>query len=124
MSSPRDFGDQGFDHGHVRADAAQAARRTRKARTPVPSMQSVRALGQSARWPAGQRLERTLYLLLPRMDGTRDRDALADELMSLLRKDVITFTHGVRLWGEVELREAALEWIDATPQRLVHMKLA
>ena len=69
-------------------------------------------------------MERTLYLLLPRMDGTRDRDGLADELMSLLRKDVITFTHGVRLWGEVELREAALEWIDATPQRLVHMKLA
>jgi hypothetical protein len=38
---------------------------------------------------------------------------------------VITFHRdGVRLWGEVELREAALEYVDATPQRLRQMKLA
>jgi methyltransferase-like protein len=63
--------------------------------------------------------------LLPLLDGTRDRDALADELMSLLHKDVITFTRdGVRLWGEVEMRHAALEYIDGTPQRLRQAKLA
>ena len=63
--------------------------------------------------------------LLPLLDGTRDRDALADALMLLIRQDVIAFHRdGVRLWGEVELRAAALEYIDATPQRLRQLKLA
>ena len=62
--------------------------------------------------------------LLPLLDGTRDRDALADELMTLLRDDVIRFERdGSRLWGEVELRAAALEYIDATPLRLAQLKL-
>jgi SAM-dependent methyltransferase len=63
--------------------------------------------------------------LLPLLDGTRDRNALADELMIRLRKDEISFErNGLRLWGEVELREAALEYIDGTPHRLRQMKLA
>jgi methyltransferase-like protein len=63
--------------------------------------------------------------LLPLLDGTRDRHALAEQLMVLLRKEVIEFHRdGVRLWGEVELREAALEYIDGTPPRLTQAKLA
>jgi methyltransferase-like protein/SAM-dependent methyltransferase len=77
------------------------------------------------RWHEGVLLAPVDRHLLPLMDGTRDRDALADELLHLLRTDVITFHRdGVRLWGEVELREAALEYVDATPQRLRQMKLA
>jgi methyltransferase-like protein len=62
--------------------------------------------------------------LLPLLDGTRDREALVQKLLPLLRKDVIRFYRDGRLLTEeAELRDAAGEYIDATPQRLAVMKL-
>ena len=62
--------------------------------------------------------------LVPLLDGTRDRDALVAELLSLLRQDVIQFHRdGRHLTAEAELRAAAAEYIDATPQRLEAMRL-
>jgi methyltransferase-like protein/SAM-dependent methyltransferase len=62
--------------------------------------------------------------LLPLLDGTRDREALVQKLLPLLRKDVIRFYRdGRQLTAEAELRSAAAEYVDATPQRLEGMKL-
>jgi predicted O-methyltransferase YrrM len=62
--------------------------------------------------------------LLPLLDGTRDRDELVAELLTLLRRDVIRFHRdGRHLTEEAELREAAAEYIDATPERLEGLKL-
>ncbi len=62
--------------------------------------------------------------LLPLLDGRRDRDTLVQKLLPLLRKDVIRFYRdGRHLTEEAELRDAAAEYIDATPQRLEAMKL-
>jgi methyltransferase-like protein len=62
--------------------------------------------------------------LLPLLDGTRDREALVQKLLPLLRKDVIRFYRdGRQLTEETELRDAAAEYVDATPQRLEAMKL-
>ena len=62
--------------------------------------------------------------LLPLLDGTRDREALVQKLLPLLRKDVIRFYRdGRHLTEEAELRAAAAEYVDATPQRLEAMKL-
>jgi hypothetical protein len=61
---------------------------------------------------------------LPLLDGTRDREALVRKLLPLLRKDVIRFYRdGRHLTEEAELRDAAAEYVDATPQRLEEMKL-
>jgi hypothetical protein len=49
---------------------------------------------------------------------------LVQKLLPLLRKDVIRFYRDGRLLTEeAELRDAAGEYIDATPQRLAVMKL-
>ncbi|PXW34036.1 UNVERIFIED_CONTAM: methyltransferase-like protein [Williamsia faeni] len=62
--------------------------------------------------------------LLPLLDGTRDREALVQELLLLLREDVIRFHRdGKHLTEEAELCYAAGEYVDATPQRLEAMKL-
>ena len=61
--------------------------------------------------------------LLPLLDGTRDRDALVEELVSS-PQGVIGFARdGEQLSSEAELREAAAEYIDALPKRLTEMKL-
>jgi methyltransferase-like protein len=62
--------------------------------------------------------------LVPLLDGTRDREALVEKLLPLLRTDVIRFYRdGRQLTAEAELRSAAAQYVDATPQRLEGMKL-
>lgn len=62
--------------------------------------------------------------LLPLLDGTRDRAALEDELLVLVRKDVIRFERDGRLLlGADELRGVISDQLDEFAQRLVGMKL-
>ena len=102
--------------------------------TPLKLEEPIRRMAELVRWDRNaqvfNRWHESVQLppvdrhLLPLLDGTRDRDALADELVALLRKDVITFERdGARIWGEVEWRKASLEYIDGTPQRLRQMRL-
>lgn len=62
--------------------------------------------------------------LLPLLDGTRDRDALVEALLTLVRQGVIWFARdGEQLSSEAELRAAVAEHVDALPRRLTEMKL-
>jgi methyltransferase-like protein len=62
--------------------------------------------------------------LLPLLDGTRDRDALVNEILAAARKGLIQFQFdGRQLTGDTELRDAAAEHVDTLPARLVAMKL-
>ena len=75
-------------------------------------------------WHEGVLLPPVDRHLLPLLDGTRDREALVRKLLPLLRNDVIRFYRdGRHLTEEAELRNAAGEYVDATPQRLEVMKL-
>jgi methyltransferase-like protein len=62
--------------------------------------------------------------LLPLLDGTRDRDGLVQALLSSVRADPIQLDEdeGPMLDGD-ELSEAVAQYVDATPQRLVELKL-
>ena len=67
-------------------------------------------------WHEGVLLPPVDRHLLPLLDGTRDREALVQKLLPLLRKDVIRFYRdGRHLTEEAELRDAAAEYVDATP---------
>jgi hypothetical protein len=62
--------------------------------------------------------------LLPLLDGTRDRDALIEALLAVVRADTIPIEHdGKPVSGEAELRDAVIDYIDALPQLLTEMKL-
>jgi methyltransferase-like protein len=62
--------------------------------------------------------------LLPLLDGTRDREALIDELTALARAQQIRFERdGEIATEEAQIRVAAAEQVDAVPQRLAAMKL-
>jgi methyltransferase-like protein len=62
--------------------------------------------------------------LLPLLDGTRDRDALVEALLAVVREDTIPIEHdGKPVSGEAELRDAVIDYIDALPQLLTEMKL-
>jgi methyltransferase-like protein len=62
--------------------------------------------------------------LLPLLDGTRDREALIDELTALAREQQIRFERdGESVTEEAQIRVAASEQVDAVPQRLAAMKL-
>jgi methyltransferase-like protein len=62
--------------------------------------------------------------LLPLLDGTRDRNALVDDLMALHRDNRIQIERdGERVSGEAQLRHAIGDEIDALPHRLAEMML-
>ena len=62
--------------------------------------------------------------LLPLLDGTRDRDALVEALLAVVREDTIPIERdGKPVSGEAELRDAVIDYIDALPQLLTEMKL-
>jgi methyltransferase-like protein len=62
--------------------------------------------------------------LLPLLDGTRDRNALLEALLSINRENPIRIERdGKEVSGEAELRDALAEEIDAMPQRLAEMML-
>jgi methyltransferase-like protein len=62
--------------------------------------------------------------LLPLLDGTRDRTALVDALMTAADELPLQFGRdGTLSSGEAELREALLDQVDTLPQRLSEMKL-
>jgi methyltransferase-like protein/SAM-dependent methyltransferase len=62
--------------------------------------------------------------LLPFLDGTRDRDALVEALLTSVRADPtqVDDDDGPVL-GDDELRTAVAQYVDATPQRLAELKL-
>ena len=104
------------------------------ARTPLRLPESTRRMAELVRgdddayifnvWHEGVLLPPVDRHLLPLLDGTRDREALVRKLLPLLRNDVIRFYRdGRHLTEEAELRNAAGEYVDATPQRLEAMKL-
>jgi methyltransferase-like protein len=62
--------------------------------------------------------------LLPLLDGTRDRTALVEELVSLARADVITFElNGEQLSGELQLHAAVVDYVDMMLVRLTKLRL-
>jgi methyltransferase-like protein len=62
--------------------------------------------------------------LLPMLDGTRDRTALIDALLAVVRENALPIERdGKVVCGEAETREALTEYIDALPQHLAEMKL-
>jgi hypothetical protein len=62
--------------------------------------------------------------LLPLLDGTRDRDALVDEMLSLARAEAIAFAlDGARSSSRAELRTAVTEYVDTMLQRLTKLSL-
>jgi hypothetical protein len=93
----------------------------------------VRRAAELARWddtPVFNRWHEAVPLppvdrhLLPLLNGERDDETLAQEMLSLALRDVIRFErNGVRLLSEVDLRAAATEYVSATPLRLAQMKL-
>jgi hypothetical protein len=63
-------------------------------------------------------------LLLPLLDGTRDRDALIDALVARLREDPDHLDpDGTPVLDEASMRTALAEHVDTLPQRLTEMKL-
>ena len=100
----------------------------------MPLPESIRRMAELVRgdedpyifnvWHEGVLLPPVERHLVPLLDGTRDREALVQKLLPPLRKDVIRFYRdGRHLTEEAELRDAAAEYVDATPQRLEGMKL-
>ena len=62
--------------------------------------------------------------LLPLLDGTRDRGALMQELLSLARADVIRFErNGEHLSSGAQLRAAVADYVDMMLQRLTALRL-
>jgi methyltransferase-like protein/SAM-dependent methyltransferase len=62
--------------------------------------------------------------LLPLLDGTRDRGALAEAMLAIARQQQMPLErNGKRVSGAAELRDVLAEHIDAMPQRLAAMKL-
>ena len=62
--------------------------------------------------------------LLPLLDGTRDRDALVEELMTIVIENPVSIERdGAPVSGDAELRHAVAEHVDGTPRRLAEMKL-
>ena len=63
--------------------------------------------------------------LLPLLDGTRDRRALLEALLTIDRAESLRIEHdGKPVSGEAERRDALAEHIDALPQRLAEMMLS
>lgn len=60
---------------------------------------------------------------LPLLDGTRDRDALVDELLSLVEKDVIQISRGDEVLSAADKHAITVDYVDTLPQRLKDMKL-
>lgn len=60
--------------------------------------------------------------LLPLLDGTRDRDALIEDLLSALTDGEVEID-GTPVSGEAELRDAVTGLVDTLPERLVEMRL-
>lgn len=60
--------------------------------------------------------------VLPLLDGTRDRDALIDEIVSLAEKDILRVAGGGES-QENHPRAVAAEYVDSLPDRLTEMKL-
>jgi methyltransferase-like protein/2-polyprenyl-3-methyl-5-hydroxy-6-metoxy-1,4-benzoquinol methylase len=62
--------------------------------------------------------------LLPLLDGTRDRDALLEDLLAVVRDgDVEIERDGTEVSDEAQRRDALAELVDALPQRLAEMQL-
>jgi methyltransferase-like protein len=62
--------------------------------------------------------------LLPLLDGTRDRNALAEALLAVYRENPIPIERDGRpVSGEAETRDALIDYIDELPQLLTWMKL-
>jgi methyltransferase-like protein len=62
--------------------------------------------------------------LLPLLDGTRDRDALLETLLNVVRENSFEIERdGKPVSDEAELRAALAEHIDGLPDRLAEMKL-
>ncbi|MDT5396813.1 MAG: hypothetical protein QOK33_44 [Mycobacterium sp.] len=62
--------------------------------------------------------------LLPLLDGTRDRDGLVQALLSSVRADPSQLDEDdAPMLDDDQLREAVAQYVDATPQRLVELKL-
>ena len=62
--------------------------------------------------------------LLPLLDGTRDRDALVEEMLSLAHADVIRFERdGEHLTTDAELRAAVADYVDMMLKRLTELRL-
>jgi SAM-dependent methyltransferase len=62
--------------------------------------------------------------LLPLLDGTRDRNALAEALLAVYRDNPIPIERDGRpVSGEAETRDALINYIDELPQLLTWMKL-
>ena len=61
---------------------------------------------------------------MPLLDGTRDRDALVEALLAVVRDNRIPIERdGKQVSGEAETRDALTEHIDTRRQHLVEMKL-
>jgi methyltransferase-like protein/SAM-dependent methyltransferase len=62
--------------------------------------------------------------LLPLLDGTRDRDALIEAVLELVRRDVLRYERdGEPLTDTAQLRTVGGDFIDTVPQLLLQMKL-
>jgi hypothetical protein len=62
--------------------------------------------------------------LLALLDGTRDRNALLEELVAIAGEHPLLVERDCeQVSGEAELRDALAEHIDSLPQRLAEMKL-
>jgi methyltransferase-like protein len=62
--------------------------------------------------------------LLPLLDGSRDRDALVEALLTSVRTDQAhADDDGGRVLDDDELRAAVAQYVDETPQRLAELKL-
>ena len=62
--------------------------------------------------------------LLPLLDGTRDRSALLEALLTIDRENPLRIERdGKHVSGEAERRDALAEHIDALPHRLAEMML-
>ncbi len=63
--------------------------------------------------------------LLPLLDGTRDRRALLEALLTIDGEDSLRIERdGKPVSGDAERRDALAELIDALPQRLAEMLLS
>jgi SAM-dependent methyltransferase len=62
--------------------------------------------------------------LLPLLDGTRNRDALVEEMLAIVHANLIGIElDGRRVTDEAELRDVLAQYVEAVPQRLEEMKL-
>ena len=62
---------------------------------------------------------------LPLLDGTRDREALVEEMLAIARANLIRIElDGSPVSDETDLRNVLAQYVDALPERLQEMKLA